>query len=204
MELHDGPQRSRMRLVCTVAQADAIFSSWSPAPRAMEWLSLPGALRLGVTRLSLEVLRSLRPGDAVLLQHHDGRGTRDERGARLVLAGAWVAGAVHADGLWRLTEPPAPLPGGKQGGWVLADEHGTAEPAADPDDIPVLLTFEVGRLSVTLGQLRRLGAGSVLELGRSQDGLVEIAAHGRPVGQGELVEIEGAVGVRIVRLFDHG
>ena len=86
----------------------------------------------------------------------------------------------------------------------MADQQADAESAADLDDVPVTLTFEVGRLSVQLGQLRRYGPGSVVELGRSRQELVEIAAGGRPIGQGELVEIEGAVGVRIVRLFDHG
>ena len=86
----------------------------------------------------------------------------------------------------------------------MTDQHAEAPPAADPDDIPVALSFEVGRLTMPLGQLRRLGPGSVIELHRSRQELVEIAAHGRSIGQGELVEIEGAVGVRIVRLFDHG
>ncbi len=84
------------------------------------------------------------------------------------------------------------------------DDPGPGPPAADPDAIPITLTFEVGRLEVTLGELRRLGPGSVLQLGRGAGELVTIAAHGRTIGRGELVEVEGAVAVRIVRLFDHG
>lgn len=75
---------------------------------------------------------------------------------------------------------------------------------ADPDDLPVTLTFEVGRLHLPLRALRSLAAGSVLDLGCSLAEPVEIAAHGCRIGRGELVEIEGGLGVRIVSLFDHG
>ncbi len=73
----------------------------------------------------------------------------------------------------------------------------------DPDQLPVQLTFEVGRLEITLAELRGLGPGSVLELGRNLAGAVHISAQGRPVGQGELVDVEGMVGVKVVRLFDY-
>ena len=84
----------------------------------------------------------------------------------------------------------------------MSEPQEDGAPAADPDELPVLLTFEVGRLAIELGQLRRFGPGSVIELPRRHP-LVEIAAHGRRVGEGELVEVDGAVGVRITRLFDH-
>ena len=60
-----------------------------------------------------------------------------------------------------------------------------------------------GDLEITLAELRRLGPGSVMELPRSITEPVRISAQGRPVGQGELVDIEGMVGVKIVRLFDY-
>ncbi len=199
--LHDGVSRRQVHLDCTPPQAAAILASWPIAPRDMDWLALPAVLRLGATRLSRGMLASLRPGDAVLLQ-------RRVPGALLVVAESWVAEALDADGCWTLAGAPcpdaSPDAANQQGGWTMLDQHADAPPAADPDDIPVTLTFEVGRLTMPLGQLRRLGPGSVIELGRSRHELVEIAAHGRSIGQGELVEIEGAVGVRVVRLFDGG
>ena len=77
-------------------------------------------------------------------------------------------------------------------------------PLAQLDETPVLLSFDVGRLKIPLGELRRLGPGSILAAERSATELVRISAHGQLLGFGELVEVEGAVAVRIVRLFDHG
>jgi type III secretion protein Q len=74
----------------------------------------------------------------------------------------------------------------------------------DPDEIPVRITFDIGRIEIPLGELRRLGAGAVVELDRDIDQLVRISANGRPIGDGVLIDVEGRAGVRIVRLFDHG
>ncbi len=195
MALHGGAMRCRMHLECTPSQAAAILASWPVAPRPMDRLVLPAVIRLGATTLLGGVVASLRPGDAVLLQRHAAPGM-------LVVAG-WVAALRRTDDGWTLAEAPRPGPD-DEGGWTMADQQANVLAAANPDDIPVTLTFEVGHLDMALGELRRLGPGSVIELGRSRHELVEIAAHGRTVGQGELVEIEGAVGVRIVRLFDCG
>lgn len=196
-ELSDAKGRHRLHLDCTPAQAAAILSSWPVAARDMDWFTLPAVLRLGVTRLSHAMLASLRPGDAVLLQHHL------PHGAMLVVNESWVAGAQCAAECWTITEPPVAALVHGRGDWTMTDEPVDLNPAADPDDIPVMLTFEVGRLTLALGRLRRLAPGSVLELGRRPGELVEIAVQGRSVGRGELVDIEGIVGVRIVWLFDN-
>jgi len=206
MALHAGAVRCRVYLECTPPQAAAMLASWPITPRPLDLLALPAVLRIGATTLSRRVVASLRPGDAVLLQ-------RSAEPAVLVVAESWVAQAHRRNDDWTLAEAPRPdtrhrAPNHPGGGWTMA-EHDAGQnpgglPVAEIDDIPVTLTFEIGRLGMALGQLRRLGPGSVIELGRSRQELVEIAVHGRAIGQGELVEIEGAVGVRIVRLFEHG
>jgi flagellar motor switch/type III secretory pathway protein FliN len=57
---------------------------------------------------------------------------------------------------------------------------------------------------MTVAELRLLGPGSVLELGRSISELVRISAQGQTIGQGRLVDVDGAAGVQVVRMFDHG
>jgi type III secretion protein Q len=86
----------------------------------------------------------------------------------------------------------------------MTEDRINAEAIADPGQLPVRLTFEIGRLEITLDELQRLGPGAVLELGRSISELVHISAQGQPVGQGRLVDVEGAAGVQVVRMFDHG
>ena len=46
-----------------------------------------------------------------------------------------------------------------------------------------------------------LAPGAVIPLGRDPGEAVDIVANGRRVGRGEIVRIEGELGVRVVRLF---
>lgn len=68
------------------------------------------------------------------------------------------------------------------------------------DQIPVRLTFDLGERSVTLAELRALAPGHAFDLGRDPRHAVIIRANGRPVGEGELVEIDGRIGVAVLRL----
>jgi type III secretion protein Q len=180
----------------------ALLQFWPVAPRSMARFRLPAALQVGATVLPVSTFRSLQPGDAVLLQVGNGRS------GMLVVAGVWTAVARQDGGGWRLTEAPRAAAEVGRTEWTMraTDAAGGGlehPPINDPDQLPVQLTFEVGRLEMTLAELRRLGPGSVLELGRAIAEPVRICAQGRPVGQGELVDIEGMVGVKVVRLLDH-
>jgi type III secretion protein Q len=66
------------------------------------------------------------------------------------------------------------------------------------DELPVQLLFDVGTLDVTIQQLRTVGEGYTFELPGAVERLVTIRANGREIGQGELVDVGGKVGVRIV------
>ena len=83
-------------------------------------------------------------------------------------------------------------------------QDGDATEAAHEDDIPVRLCFDLGRLDMTLGELRRLGPGAVLELPAPADAAISLTVGGRCVGQGELVEVAGHAGVRVVRILGRG
>jgi type III secretion protein Q len=67
------------------------------------------------------------------------------------------------------------------------------------DDIPVRLSFDVGEREISLGDLRSIQPGYVFNLGRDPRGLVSIRANGRLIGEGELVDIEGRLGVSVLR-----
>lgn len=67
------------------------------------------------------------------------------------------------------------------------------------DDIPIRLSFDVGEREITLGDLRSIQPGYVFNLGRDPRGVVNIRANGRLVGEGELVDIEGRLGVSVLR-----
>jgi type III secretion protein Q len=192
-----------LRLTGARSSIAALLTLWPVAPRAMGGLVLPAALRIGATQLPLAVLKSLRVDDKILLQIGDGIG------GTLVLAESWLAAAEQEGGIWRLTEAPKPARASGEAERTMLmhkpiDDNTASAGIADPDQLPVQLTFEIGRLEMTVAELRLLGPGSVLELGRSISELVRISAQGQTIGQGRLVDVDGAAGVQVVRMFDHG
>ena len=66
------------------------------------------------------------------------------------------------------------------------------------DDLPLRVQVLFGECEVTLADARKLTAGSVLDLRREPGEPVRLAVNGRLIGSGELVDIEGHPGVRIL------
>lgn len=62
------------------------------------------------------------------------------------------------------------------------------------------LEVRVGTAEMTLRELGDLSPGQILELDRDVGERVDLLADGEPVGAGELVDVEGRLGVRIDRL----
>ena len=68
------------------------------------------------------------------------------------------------------------------------------------DDVTVSMVVELGRVNVSATDILGLRAGQIIELVRSPKDPVDLVVDGKRVGQGELVEIEGELGVRILSL----
>jgi type III secretion system YscQ/HrcQ family protein len=66
------------------------------------------------------------------------------------------------------------------------------------DDLPVRVQVLMDEHELTLAQASRLAPGAVLDLDRDPRDPVRLAVNGRLVGTGELTEVEGRLGVRIV------
>ena len=69
----------------------------------------------------------------------------------------------------------------------------------DTDLLPVKLVFLAGETEVALRDLKRIMPGYVFDLGRPVDRHVEVRANGQRIGIGELVEIDGRAGVRLLK-----
>ncbi|TAJ21579.1 MAG: flagellar motor switch protein FliN [Planctomycetota bacterium] len=67
-------------------------------------------------------------------------------------------------------------------------------------DVQVTVTVEVGRAKLSLGELARLGPGSLIELDREVHEHADIRVNGKLVARGEIVTIGSTYGVRITRL----
>ena len=79
------------------------------------------------------------------------------------------------------------------------DGDTAASGGLDTDTLPVQLAFLAGEAEVALRELRQIGPGYVFDLERPVDRHIEVRANGRRIGVGELVEIDGRVGVRLLK-----
>ena len=65
-------------------------------------------------------------------------------------------------------------------------------------DIPLRLSVEVGSTSLKLAELMDLNEGSVVELDRQANELLDILVNGTLVARGEVVTVGGKFGIRVV------
>ncbi|MHC3910186.1 type III secretion system cytoplasmic ring protein SctQ [Achromobacter marplatensis] len=138
---------------------------------------------------------------------------REEHG-QLVVTKTWkkimdTNVGTAADEEANLSNSIVPLEGHEEAGSDPAPgyeaEDGDVEPeeahpasSFDVDDIPVRLTFDLGERSIAMGTLKTLAPGEIFELDRPiADGCVRVRANGRQVGTGDLVEIDGRIGVML-------
>jgi type III secretion protein Q len=68
------------------------------------------------------------------------------------------------------------------------------------DDVPLELCLEVARFNLSLGELSALAPGEVLSTGRAIGEHVALSIAGRVIARGELVEVDGEIGMRVLEL----
>ena len=71
-------------------------------------------------------------------------------------------------------------------------------------DIKVRLSVEVGNVSMTISEIMDLTEGSVVELDRQVDQLIDINVNGTLVARGEVVPVKNKFGVRIAEIVSNG
>ncbi|MET0138188.1 MAG: flagellar motor switch protein FliN [Sphingobium sp.] len=67
-------------------------------------------------------------------------------------------------------------------------------------DIPVRMSVEVGSTQLRLAEIMNLSEGSVVELDRQADELLDIMVNGTLVARGEVVTVNGRYGIRVVEI----
>ena len=172
LEIVAGPVRGHARLLLPPAAVAALTAP----PELEEPLTafpLFASLRGGTAPLLPAELGSLAPGDVLLAD------APPEGRLRLLFPGGFTAVGTLADGafLVETTTMESPL-----------------------SQVPVLVDVELARVPLTLSDLSRLSPGATLPVQLDRRGLVTLRIGERPLGRGELVEIDGAVGVRILAL----
>ena len=177
-------QREAASLALWLPQPEPLLSKLPPRPRQQR-LPLPLTLSLqwGEMGLTMDELATLAIGDVLLPPPHP------QLGQQLLIC---VEGRPFA-----YCQP-------HQQHLELTAMH-NAEPA-DPfgptelDQLPIQVSFEVGRQTLDWHTLTSLQPGALIDLGTPLDGEVRIISNGHSLGVGRLVEIQGRLGVRVERL----
>lgn len=177
-------QREGASLALWLPQPGPLLSRLPPRPQQQR-LPLPLTLSLqwGEMGLTLDELTTLAIGDVLLPPPHP------QLGQQLLVC---VEGRPFA-----YCQP-------HQQHLELTAMH-NAEPA-DPfgptelEQLPIQVSFEVGRQTLDWHTLTSLQPGALIDLGTPLDGEVRIISNGHSLGVGRLVEIQGRLGVRVERL----
>lgn len=169
-------------------------------PLAETFVPIVAILGAGAVRLPVHTLRDLRHGDVLIPDEFP-----FERGEIALTFGQ------RYQAIARLEENRARVRSALQYSNAIQEINAMDVKGApgvvemdDLGDLEVQLTFELGRQTVELQQLRTITPGYVFPLGRSPDDPVDIVANGRRIGRGEIVRVGDGLGVRLIRLFDHG
>ncbi|WP_106419120.1 type III secretion system cytoplasmic ring protein SctQ [Salinicola tamaricis] len=185
-----------------------------PCPAPARAVPMAANVNAGRQWLTLAEWRSLGPGDVVLLEPPYAEPDTLE----FTVVDRCAAATLTAEGVRLLTPPripaggyPAAHPAPRQRDQDIAvmtqppvdsprDDNAPQTGVDNFDSLAVTLTCEVGRLTLTLGELRELGQGSVLPLARRPERAVDLMVNGQRMGQGRLVMIGEDLGVQIERL----
>lgn len=67
-------------------------------------------------------------------------------------------------------------------------------------DVAAPVVVELGRIKMNVSQVARLRAGQVLRLPRGANDPVDLVVHGKLFARGELIEVDGELGVRLMQI----
>src|SRR6478752_6810540 len=101
-----------------------------------------------------------------------------------------------ADAFENVTSPPLkggadPLGMGTRGGDGLSFVM----------DVPVELTIELGRKTTRIGEVLRLGPGSILELNKANGEPLDVYVNNRLIARGEAVVVGERYGIRLTEVL---
>lgn len=129
-------------------------------------------------------------GDARAVSPHGGPALLLALGAEITLRGIEHASPVEA----------LPSIDAREAGEPRSRPMSASQNAVPASEIPVELSVELGRLAMSVGELSALTPGAVLVSGIPAGQPVTLRAGARVIARGELVLVDGELGVRIQSL----
>lgn len=83
---------------------------------------------------------------------------------------------------------------------VSRTKAGNALPLERFAEVSIEISVEIGRVTMPIGELLKLGEGAVVELNRSVSEPVDVMAQGVRIASGEVVVIDDRFAVRITEI----
>ncbi len=68
------------------------------------------------------------------------------------------------------------------------------------DEIGIDLVFEIGRKQILMKDLKKIRVGYTFDLNKQLNNIVAIKANGKKIGEGELVQLDEKIGVRLTEI----
>ena len=108
---------------------------------------------------------------------------------------------------------PSTPPATGEGGFSVAPMPAPQAPAPEPPplknidslgfvmDVPVELTVELGRKHARIGDILRLGPGSILELAKANGEPLDVYVNNRLIARGEAVVVGEHYGIRLTEVL---
>jgi type III secretion protein Q len=156
-------------------------------------------LELGWIDLSLHQLASAKPQDVLM---PDGWWPAPERrGICMRISPALGIEARLADD--NLLQATTKVKSMEQEPFVHSGDEAASVPDVDLSDladVPMRISFDLGERHLTLRELAGVAPGYIFDLGLAPERAVNLRVNGVRIGEGELVEIDGRIGVAITRI----
>jgi len=169
-----------------------------------------GRVEMATLDLSPDDLAHLELGDIVIIENHEVVKTADGMAGNVfVRLGAGKNGGLKAKLLEgeqqriEITE-------------IVVQEHPVEDAMADEAEAPpkenlaategllrdvaAPVVVELGRIRMNAAQLVRLHQGQILRLPRAPSDPVDLVVNGKLFGRGELIEVDGELGIRLVQI----
>ena len=180
-------------------------AKWSgPRKSWLDWRSMvcKSQVVVGYHALSQSLVKKLSVGDIVLPE----RVFFDVYGRGVVQVGTWQLNVQTTEGselevlaMYSNSDNPE-ITEMDQDSFEIGGTRVQREThdSADLSSVPIQLQFELGVLSMQLGQMQTLAAGSVIRLqAPAAPPSVKILAGGQIIGKGDLIDVDGQLGVQI-------
>lgn len=174
-------------------------------------LPLRVPVEIGEVRLPLHELFSVDPQDILLLDSFYPSTTERTDTMSVLLRipnGPVLLGALNGTTITiqehdMSTDPVTAYESSRHVSSGRNNEDGFSKPVvshADLSSIELPVRLEIDTLTMSIEQLSTLSAGCLLETSRTTDAAVTLSVNGKAIGTGELVDIAGKIGVRVLTL----